>query len=99
MLAYEIGSRGVAPLKKLLNKIAPIECEYYASDYWKAYPQVIPRSKLVQSKAETYTVEGVNSRLRGCLARLNRRTKRYSKSLKALSDAIFLLLSHELYIY
>ena len=35
--------------------------------------------KHVQSKAETYTVEGYNSRIRHYLARFKRKTKSYSK--------------------
>jgi len=36
--------------------------------------------KHVQSKAETYTVEGYNSRIRHYLARFKRQTKSYSKA-------------------
>jgi len=29
-----------------------------ASDYWKPYEHIIPAEKHIQSKAETFTVEG-----------------------------------------
>ena len=34
------------------------------TDYWKAYQKFIPQDKHVQSKAETFTVEGYNSLFR-----------------------------------
>jgi insertion element IS1 protein InsB len=49
------------------------------SDYWKAYECFVLKEQHIQSKAETYTVEGYNSILRHKLARLHRKTKRYSK--------------------
>jgi insertion element IS1 protein InsB len=33
---------------------------YVASDYWKPYQRIIPQEKHIQSKAETFTVEGYN---------------------------------------
>ena len=41
-----------------------------ASDYWKAYENFIPSDIHIQSKKETFTVEGYNSLLRHFLARL-----------------------------
>jgi len=48
------------------------------SDHWKVYPQLVEADKLIQSKGETYTVEGYNTRLRHYLARLKRKTLCYS---------------------
>jgi insertion element IS1 protein InsB len=48
------------------------------SDHWNLYPQLVEADKLIQSKAETYTVEGYNTRLRHYLARLKRKTLCYS---------------------
>lgn len=63
-----------------------------ATDYWKAYGQFIPDRIHIQSKAETYTVEGYNSLFRHFLARLRRRTKCYSKSAERLKEAIAMLM-------
>jgi insertion element IS1 protein InsB len=38
--------------------------EYIASDYWKPYGSIIPQEKHLQTKAETFTVEGYNSLFR-----------------------------------
>ncbi len=63
-----------------------------ASDYWKPYEAIIPKSKHVQSKAETFTVEGYNSLFRHFLARMRRKSKCYSKSMKMLELSILLLM-------
>lgn len=63
-----------------------------ASDYWKAYTQFVPHEIHVQSKAETFTVEGYNSLFRHFLARLRRKSKCYSKSAKRLKEAVILLM-------
>ena len=44
----------------------------------------------VVTKAETCLVEAKNSSLRDMLARLNRRTKRYSKSIAMLRYSVWL---------
>ncbi len=49
------------------------------SDHYKAYESILKEESHIQSKAETYTVEGYNSILRHSLARLGRKTKCFSK--------------------
>jgi len=61
------------------------------TDYWKAYMEFIPKTKRVQSKAETYTIEGLNSLVRHFLARFKRKTKCYSKSLQMIEYSLHLL--------
>jgi insertion element IS1 protein InsB len=63
-----------------------------ASDYWKAYNAIVPNEKLIQSKAETFTVEGYNSLFRHFLARMRRKSKCYSKSKEMLEYSILLLM-------
>ena len=62
------------------NSIQNLNVNYFASDYWKSYQEFIPVEKHLQSKAETFTVEGYNSRIRHYLARFKRKTKSYSKA-------------------
>ena len=64
-----------------------------ATDYWKAYENFVPEEKHIQSKKETFTVEGYNSLLRHFLARLRRKSKCYSKSIKMLYYSVLLLMS------
>jgi insertion element IS1 protein InsB len=65
---------------KLWNKIKDLNISYFSSDYWKSYEEFIPEEKHLQSKAETYTIEGYNSRIRHDLARFKRKGKCYSKA-------------------
>ena len=53
---------------------------YIASDHWKSYLEFVPSKKHLQTKKETFTVEGYNSRIRHYLARFKRKGKCYSKS-------------------
>ena len=62
------------------------------SDYWKPYEHIIPAEKHIQSKAETFTVEGYNSLFRHFLARMRRKSKCYSKKLEMLKISILLLM-------
>ena len=63
------------------------------TDYWEPYTQFIPSETHVQSKAETFTVEGYNSLFRHFLARFRRKTKCYSKSESMLGLSVMLLMA------
>ena len=63
-----------------------------ATDYWLPYENFLPVEKHIQSKKETFTVEGYNSLFRHFLARLRRKTKCYSKCVKMLKYSIMLLM-------
>jgi insertion element IS1 protein InsB len=67
--------------------------KYMASDYWKACESIISKGKHIQTKAETFTVEGYNSSFRHFLARMRRKSKCYSKKMEMLKLS-FLLLIH-----
>ena len=62
------------------------------ADYWRAYNEFVPKELLMQSKAETYTVEGYNSLFRHFLARLRRKTKCYTKAKYMLVHSVQLLM-------
>jgi len=61
------------------------------TDFWRPYEIEIPPEKHVQTKAETYTVEGYNSIIRHFLARFRRKTKCYSKSIEMVHLSLLLL--------
>jgi insertion element IS1 protein InsB len=74
----------------------------FCSDYWKSYSELIPGQKHCESKAETFTVEGYNSRIRHYLARFKRKGKCYSKSqhmMKISLKLLFLKLNNQLSIF
>ena len=62
------------------------------TDYYKAYESLVQNSQHIQSKAETFTIEGYNSLFRHCLARMRRKTKCYSKCDKMLKYSVKLLM-------
>ena len=64
------------------------------TDYWDPYEHFVPSEKHIQSKAETFTVEGYNSLFRHFLARFRRKTKCYSKSETMLRYSAMLLMAH-----
>jgi insertion element IS1 protein InsB len=68
---------------------------YIASDYWKPYDSIIPKEKHIQSKKETFTVEGYNSLFRHFLARMRRKSKCYSKKIEMLALSILLLMHYK----
>ena len=64
-----------------------------ASDYWKAYNEIIPDDQLLQTKVETYTIESYNGQIRHFLARFRRRTKCYSKSVEMMTLSLMLFMA------
>jgi insertion element IS1 protein InsB len=66
-----------------------------ATDYWKSYNEMIPSEKLMQTKAETYTIESYNGQIRHFLARFRRKTKCYSKSVEMMIYSLMLLMAKQ----
>jgi insertion element IS1 protein InsB len=64
----------------------------FATDHWRSYEELIPPEQHLQTKAETFTVEGYNSRIRHYLARFKRKTKCYSKSEEMIDRSLKLLM-------
>ena len=90
VLAWQTGLRGKKTLKKLLVQISHVSCDYYATDKWKVYRQLIHENKLIQSKAETHIIESQNCRVRHYLARFKRKTPCYSKSVAMVNLTLLL---------
>ena len=87
-----MGTRGTETGEKLWDLIKDKEIKKIATDYWSPYENFIPPEIHVQSKKETFTVEGYNSLFRHFLARLRRKTKCYSKSMEMLKYSVKLLM-------
>jgi insertion element IS1 protein InsB len=79
---------------KLWRKVGNLAHGLVMSDYWKSYNEIVPDGQLVQSKAETYTVESYNGLIRHFLARFRRRTKCYSKSDEMINLTMKLFFAH-----
>jgi insertion element IS1 protein InsB len=87
-----LGDRSTATGQQLWDAISGININKVATDHWKPYEKFVPKSLHVQSKAETFTVEGYNSLFRHFLARMRRKSKCYSKSLEMLKHSVTLLM-------
>ena len=79
-VSFVCGDRSTQTGLRLWDKIKDFDIRVFASDFWKSYSEFVPIAKHVQSKAETYTIEGYNSRIRHYLARFKRKTKCYSNA-------------------
>jgi insertion element IS1 protein InsB len=77
----------------LWNRVKTFAKGNVMSDYWKSYREMIPAEQLVQSKAETYTVESYNGLIRHFLARFRRKTKCYSKSEEMIKYTLMLFMA------
>ncbi|OAV74285.1 IS1 transposase [Bacteroidales bacterium Barb7] len=78
-----------------------MNARYCYSDYWKSYGEFLPADRHLETKAETFTVEGYNSRVRHYPARFKRKGKCYSKAehmIEKSLNLLFLKLNNELTI-
>jgi insertion element IS1 protein InsB len=91
-ISFVCGARSSETGLKLWDKIKYMNISLFCTDYWRSYAEFIPSEKHLQSKAETYTVEGYNSRIRHYLARFKRKTKCYSKSVEMIEISLKLLM-------
>ncbi|MFC1659501.1 IS1 family transposase [Pseudomonadota bacterium] len=96
IIAFEIGSRGAKPFKKLLAQLNKYDVRLFTADSWRVYRKLIPENKLVQSKKQTYTVESMNNKVRHYLARFRRRTCCYSKSVLMVEMSLLFFLQNDL---
>jgi len=89
---FVCGDRSAQTFKKLWVKIKDLEVNGFCSDYWKSYSELIPSETHCESKAETFTIEGYNARIRHYLARFRRKSKCYSKAIHMIGKSLKLLM-------
>jgi insertion element IS1 protein InsB len=63
-MTFVVGDRSSATGKKFWTMIKDVPMLAVATDYWKPYEDFVPPELPLLTKAETYTVEGYNCRLR-----------------------------------
>jgi insertion element IS1 protein InsB len=78
----------------LWQKVGKLAAGFVDTDYWKSYNEIVPEEQLVQTKAETYTVESYNALIRHFLSRFRRKTKCYSKSEEMIILSLKLLFAY-----
>ena len=94
VIDFELGSRSVKTLKPLWKRLSLTSHTTVCSDYFPAYAAVIPAEQHVESKAETWSVEGKNSQIRHRLARFHRKTFCYSKAKHMVEVSLKLLFKY-----
>jgi insertion element IS1 protein InsB len=90
LLEWECGDRGARTLKKLYGRIRHWNVQYYCTDEWEAYAKILPKEKLVMSKALTIGIEQNNGRQRHWFKRFGRKSIVVSKSREMVDLTIFL---------
>ena len=81
ILAANWGKRNKKSIKALLKKLREREINFYCTDNWKAFAEVLPKEKHIIGKKYTKKTEGINTWFRTRLRRLVRRTVCFSKKL------------------
>ena len=81
ILAANWGKRNKKAIKALLKKLQEVEVNFYCTDHWQAFAEVLPKEKHIIGKKYTKKIEGINTWFRTRLRRLTRRTVCFSKKL------------------
>jgi insertion element IS1 protein InsB len=79
---------------KLWGRVEQLTVGSVMANHWKPYTEIVPAWQLLQTKAETYTVESFNALIRHYLARFRRRSKYYSKSEEMIKLTLKLFFCH-----
>lgn len=83
-------TRDLDTIQRLVDTSPP--ARFYFSDQFANYAEAVyfdsQTHTALPNKSQTYSVEGVNADLRHYLARLRRRSRCFSRSLKALTAAV-----------
>ena len=92
ILAVHIGNRGKDSAKKLIDQVPNMKI--YCTDDWDAYGCAIedPETREI-GKRNTQDIERFNLRMRMVLARLQRRTIKFSKSWERLEYSVNLVIN------
>jgi len=86
ILAVYIGDRGEESAKKLIAQVPNMK--HYYTDNWDSYNHTIDISQRTIFKRYTQIIERFNLRMRTSLARLQRKTIKFSKSYEQLVASV-----------
>jgi IS1 family transposase len=102
VIAYHIGDTGVtsamAIYRRVKQAVGPIEAIFTDANscYRLAFARMDIGEPHRQTKAQTHLIKASNSSIRDNLARFNRRSKRFSKTLKMLDVTLTLFFNRHL---
>jgi IS1 family transposase len=101
IICYEIGNKGVRSARKIYEKAKAIvgKISHIYSDANSCYKAAFKNisEPHTMTKKETHLIESSNSSIRDNLARFNRRTKRFSKSLEMLDITLDLFINRKMF--
>jgi insertion element IS1 protein InsB len=97
VIDFEVGDRSKETYVALALRIEErYKVQHLCTDDYAAYQYYKLAEEHHTTKAETCLVESFNSLLRHYLARFNRRTKRYSKSLRMIVASLTLFFNQNM---
>jgi insertion element IS1 protein InsB len=97
VIDFEVGDRSKSTYITLALRIEEkYSIQHLCTDDYAAYQSYKLAEQHHTTKAETSLVESFNSLLRHYLARFNRRTKRYSKSIRMIVASLTLFFNQDM---
>ena len=96
VIEFEVSNKGIDSCRRIVEKVkrAVGKVKRFFSDanscYEVTFEKYYEREKLGVTKAQTHLIESSNSSIRDNLARFNRRSKRYSKSMEMLHMTLYI---------
>ena len=90
LIAWECGDRDKATLEKLIETLEKWKVNCYYTDDYQTYASVIPRERLIQTKAETHAIERNNCRMRHGFGRFKRKSIIVSKTVEMVDLTVAL---------
>ena len=97
ILAWHNGKRTNDDCKALLTLLSDIPINRYYTDDWGAYSRLLPQSKHVIGKDQTWKIERKNLNFRTHIKRLNRKTICYSRNTSIHDNVIGMYIARHYY--
>ena len=94
ILALTMGKRSKKTVKDLYKRLKDIQVNFWCTDAWKAFKEVLPKESHLIGKQFTKAIEGVNTSIRNACKRLIRRTNAFSKKIYNHWSAVKLVMYH-----
>ena len=87
-MGWTLGDRGTATAERLAAQLLGAPRLKCATGFWHPDGNSFAGQNHLQGKARTVTIESLNNRIRGCLARRKRKTQSCSTSKENLAASV-----------
>jgi len=74
----------------MVERLLVFDVKFFCTDHWEAYAKLIPKEKLIQTKAKTHGIKRNNSRQRHWCGRFRRKTCIISRSIQMVELTVAL---------